>query len=115
MSEVGRAAKAILARREEVPKSRTLVVGVSGIDGAGKGYLTARIEARLLAEGARAAALNVDGWLNLPQVRFDPKRPVETFYERAIRFDELFEKLALPLKSRRIADLLRSAKRLSPS
>lgn len=34
--------------------------------------------------GLRVASLNIDGWLNLPSVRFQPQRPAETSYDRAI-------------------------------
>ena len=37
----------ILARRAEVPDNRGLVVGISGIDGCGKGYVAGQIEAHL--------------------------------------------------------------------
>jgi uridine kinase len=43
----------------------------------------------------------VDGWLNLPEVRFSRERPAERFYEKALRLDEMFEKLVLPLKQKR--------------
>jgi uridine kinase len=51
--------------------------------------------------GANAAGINIDGWLNLPHVRFGKKRPEEHFYRSAIRFDEMFERLVLPLKANR--------------
>ena len=78
-----------------------ILVGISGIDGSGKGYVTRQFVSRLESAGVRAAAINVDGWLNLPAVRFRRKRPAERFYEKALRLDEMFEKLVLPLKRRR--------------
>lgn len=78
-----------------------LLVGISGIDGSGKGYVTRAIVSRLERTGARAIGINVDGWLNLPEVRFSRERPAQTFYEKALRLDEMFEKLVLPLKRER--------------
>ena len=53
--------------------------------------------------------MNVDGWLNLPPKRFDRSAPAENFYENAIRFEEFFTQLVIPLRDRRsihlIADL----------
>jgi hypothetical protein len=49
-----------------------VLVGMSGVDGAGKGYLAGRLHARLAQAGLRVAMLNVDGWLNLPALRFPP-------------------------------------------
>src|SRR5688500_15361580 len=78
-----------------------LLVGLSGIDGSGKGYLASRLVAALSAHRLRTAAINADGWLNLPAVRFDPKRPAESFYEHALRLDELFARLVVPLRKNR--------------
>ena len=38
--------KRIVQRQAEAPENRSLLVGVSGIDGCGKGYIAAQIEAR---------------------------------------------------------------------
>jgi len=46
------------------------------------------------------AVLNVDGWLNLPTVRFCDVSPAEHFYRHAIRFEEMFTELVLPLRAR---------------
>jgi len=78
-----------------------VLVGVSGIDGAGKGYLAGRLHARLAQAGLRVATLNVDGWLNLPAVRFSPVRPGEHFYHHALRLDAMFAELVLPLRRSR--------------
>lgn len=77
---------------------RSFLVAVSGIDGSGKGYVTAQIVNELQSRDIQAVGINVDGWLNLPPVRFNRDRPAETFYHHAIRFEEMFERLILPLK-----------------
>jgi uridine kinase len=41
------------------------------------------------------------GWLNLPSVRFNDSNPAGHFYEHAIRFEELFTQLVLPLRDSR--------------
>jgi len=99
--EIERGASAILSCYKESKTAGAFLVGVSGIDGSGKGYLTKEIVSRLLRSGVRAVAINVDGWLNLPEVRFSRERPAERFYEKALRLDEMFAKLVLPLKSQR--------------
>ena len=91
----------ILEARGRVPAHRGLLVAVSGIDGSGKGYVTAQLVAALQARGVRVAGINIDGWLNLPAVRFDPANPAEHFYRHAIRFDEMFAQMVLPLRERR--------------
>ena len=100
----------ILDRRASVPENRSLLVGISGIDGCGKGFIARQIEARLAQRAVASAVINVDGWLNLPDKRFDRNAPAQTFYERAIRFDEFFSDLVIPLRDQRsvylVADLV---------
>jgi uridine kinase len=95
------AAAAIAAARARTEPGRSLLVGVSGIDGSGKGYMAARLARALEARAQRVAPINVDGWLNLPARRFSAVRPAEHFYAHAIRFEELFAQLVLPLRERR--------------
>ena len=86
----------ILQRRANTPETRSLLVGVSGIDGCGKGYLATQLQAHLAIHGVIPAILNVDGWLNLPQKRFDQNAPAVNFYDNAIRLDQFFSQLVLP-------------------
>ena len=71
------------------------------IDGSGKGYVTDRLVGELRRQGVNSIAINVDGWLNLPSRRFSEVRPAEHFYDHAIRFEEMFPQLVLPLKRQR--------------
>jgi len=79
---------AILARRRELPAPRAVLVG-----------------ARLQTQGVNAAAMGVDGWLNLPQVRFNRESPAEHFYHHAMRLEEMFERLVFPLRDHRSLSL----------
>lgn len=91
----------IRAARRVVPAARSVLVALSGIDGCGKGFVAARLVEALQADGLRVAPINVDGWLNLPAVRFSATDPAAHFYAHAIRFDALFAELVLPLRARR--------------
>jgi len=91
----------VVAARRRVDPARAVLVALSGIDGSGKGFVAARVVAALEERGLRVAGINIDGWLNLPQVRFSDADPAEHFYRHAIRFDELFAQLVLPLRARR--------------
>ncbi|MFZ1883233.1 MAG: hypothetical protein WAU53_06425 [Rhodoplanes sp.] len=91
----------ILGVRASVPRERAALVAVSGIDGCGKGWLARQIVDELQARGVNAANINIDGWLNLPDKRFGDKNPAEHFYLHAIRFDEMFAQLVLPLRDHR--------------
>ncbi|MEW5979744.1 MAG: uridine kinase [Acidobacteriota bacterium] len=101
MTDLETAVDHILNARRSIPTERSMLVAISGIDGCGKGYVTARIIGALEARGVRAAAINIDGWLNLPNKRFDPSNPAEHFYSHAIRFDAMFAELILPLRDQR--------------
>ncbi len=101
MSDLAAVVDQILAARKTVPAERSVLVAITGIDGCGKGFVTARIAEALTAQGLRVANINIDGWLNLPVRRFSKTEPAEHFYLHAIRFDELFAQLILPLCDRR--------------
>jgi uridine kinase len=98
---VDRVVQRIEEARARVPRDRSALVALSGIDASGKGYLAARLADALRGRGLRVAVLGVDGWLNLPSIRFDAERPAERFYGHAIRFDEMFERLVLPFRAAR--------------
>jgi uridine kinase len=91
----------ILDRRATSDPSRSILVGVSGIDGSGKGFVANRIVQRLLQQHIHAVVLPGDGWLNLPTGRFNTRDPAPHFFENAIRMNEMFEQLVLPLKRKR--------------
>jgi uridine kinase len=88
---------AIERNRSGVPASRSILVGLSGIDGSGKGFLAGSLGIELEGRGLRLASLSVDAWLNLPSIRFSAARPAEHFYAHALRLDQMFADLVLPL------------------
>ena len=106
MSGLDEVVRKILERRPNIPETRSLLVGVSGIDGCGKGYLARQLQAHLALHGVIPAILNVDGWLNLPEKRFDHNAPATNFYESAIRLEQFFSQLVLPLRDRRSIHLV---------
>jgi uridine kinase len=91
----------VRARLNIPPAERALLVGISGIDASGKGFVTAKVSERLRNCGWNIAAISADDWLNLPEVCINSDNYAEHFYEHAIRFDEMFEQLILPLREKR--------------
>ena len=87
----------ILDQRAALRNSRALLVGISGIDGAGKGFVAVRLAEELKDRGINVSLINADGWLNLPSVRFDAQHPAEHFYAKAFRWNEMFAQLIDPL------------------
>jgi uridine kinase len=98
-------AERITEARQRTPSNRAGLVAISGIDGCGKGYVASRLSEALQAANLRVALIGIDGWLNLPQQRFDPDDPAGHFYEHALRFDEMFAQLILPLRDSRFVRL----------
>jgi uridine kinase len=103
--ELEKARFAIEAKRRETPASRAVLVGISGIDASGKGYVTEKLKRSI---DQAVAVINVDQWLNIPAVRFTNQPgadPGRHFYENAIRFDEMLAMLVLPLKLNRSVNI----------
>jgi uridine kinase len=105
MVEYAPVISAIAEKRKALSRERTLLVGISGIDASGKGFITAKLAHQLEERGWRIASIGVDGWLNLPHVRFAALDPATHFYEQAFRFEEMFEQLVLPLRDHRSINL----------
>jgi len=91
----------ILEARARVPAMRSLLVGISGIDGSGKGFITEKLADALRTKSLNVALISADDWLNLPHVSINRYNYAEHFYEHAIRFDEMFERLIVPLRQNR--------------
>jgi uridine kinase len=96
-----RVVDAIARKRGAVARDRAVLVGISGIDASGKGFITQNLAEGLRKGGWNVAALSADDWLNLPDVCINRDNYAEHFYEHAIRFDEMFEQLIIPLKENR--------------
>ena len=101
MDQVAKFIDGIVAQRAETPANRAVLVGISGIDASGKGFITEKIAQRLRESGWRVATINADDWLNLPEVCLSRHKPAEHFYEHAMRFDEMFNHLIVPLRENR--------------
>jgi uridine kinase len=97
---------AIVQKLKALEPDRALLVGVSGIDGSGKSFIAFQLADQLRELGHNVAAISADDWLNLPSVCINRQNPAEHFYEYALRLDEMFGQLVLPLKQRRHVDLV---------
>jgi uridine kinase len=92
----------VVAARSKVPSHRALLAGISGIDGSGKGFVTAQLVNQLRELGRNVAAVSADDWHNLPRIRRNP----EHFYECALRLRQMFEQLVMPLREQRAINML---------
>src|SRR5438132_10710109 len=96
----------IVATRTEKSAEQAVLVGISGIDAGGKGFITEKIAQRLQESGWRVATINADDWLNLPEVCLSRHKPAEHFYEHDMRFDELLDRLLVTITHNRAATLV---------
>src|SRR3954447_25030367 len=96
----------IVAKRAERAAGQAVLVGISGIDASGKGFITEEIAQRLQEVGWRVATIAADDWLNPPEVCLSQRTPGEHFYEHAMRFDEMFDRLIVRLKQNRAVTLV---------
>jgi uridine kinase len=92
---------AIVRTRGAVALDRAALVGISGIDASGKGFITQKLAEQLRNGGWNVAVISADDWLNLPAVCINRDNYAEHFYKHAMRFDEMFERLIVPLKQNR--------------
>jgi uridine kinase len=91
----------IALARAEIPRNRALLVGISGIDAGGKGFITRKLAKQMRKLGWNVAVISADDWLNLPNVCINRDNCAEHFYKHAVRFDEMFGQLVIPLKQNR--------------
>lgn len=90
---------------------RARLVALSGIDGSGKTHLAAELGARLQRCGIRTAVIGADPWQTAKSHRIQPHDPGRAFYERAVRWDALFDTLIDPLVQMRGIDRVFEARR----
>jgi uridine kinase len=98
---LGEVASRIAWERTAISPDRALVVGISGIDGSGKGFVTTQIADELRKQVPIVTPIGADGWLNLPPVRFNDVNPGLHFYENAFRLDQMFADVISPLRQSR--------------
>lgn len=87
--------------RQQTPVQRATLIGISGIDASGKGYLSGLVADALAKQGLRVALVNVDHWVTLPSQRFSQIEPARHFYESGLRLDAMWEDVVLPLRETR--------------
>lgn len=91
----------IVRARMQTDPRRSVLVAISGIDGAGKGHVAGQLEERLREYGYNVAVIGSEDWLDPPEKRFTSEKSGEHFYRNTLRFDDLFNTLIRPLRDRR--------------
>jgi HAD superfamily hydrolase (TIGR01549 family) len=90
--------KEIIKRKEE---NKPFVVGITGIDGAGKTTFAAAFDKYLLSRNFQTQMIHLDDFHNPETIRYAGENPAENYYSHSFNLDDLISKLLEPLRENR--------------
>src|SRR5436309_13008793 len=105
VTSLGQLIEAIVSIRTTTPQTRAALIGISGIDGSGKGFVTAQLDQRLRDLGWSVAVVGADDSLNLPDVCVNRNNLAAHFYDNALPREEMVKRVILPLRNERRFDV----------
>ncbi len=82
-------------------RNRPFVVGISGIDGAGKTEFAESFEKFLVARRYKTQSIHLDDFHNPKKVRYAGKDQADNYYNRSFNINIIVEKLLKPLGEKR--------------
>ncbi|MBN1160363.1 MAG: HAD hydrolase-like protein [Dehalococcoidales bacterium] len=82
-------------------KDRAFVIGINGIDGAGKTGFAAALETYLQAKGHQTQLIHLDDFHNPKAIRYSGKDQVDNYYTKSFNIGLIVEKLLLPIKDKK--------------
>lgn len=85
----------IQKRKEE---KKPFIVGITGIDGAGKTTFAAALEKYLLSRYYQTQRIHLDDFHNPRAIRYAGDDLTENYYQRSFNLDDLINKLLKPLR-----------------
>lgn len=86
------------AVNKALPLERNYIIGISGIDGAGKSTLADHLCARLRAQALPHYLVDIDSFLRPRKVRnLNPDQAVG-YYEETFEFEKIFDQFIKPLR-----------------
>lgn len=77
--------------------TRPFLVGINGVDGAGKTELASSIESSLREAGIEVTTVHLDTFTNSKATRHCGKDPVDDYYNHTFDFDVLKREILLPI------------------
>ena len=81
-------------------KDKAFVVGITGIDGAGKTKFAESFEKFLISKNFETQMINLDDFHNPQVYRYSGDNQVENYYNRSFNTNRIVEKLLIPLHQR---------------
>jgi uridine kinase len=88
-----------IERRKD--KNKPFVVGISGIDGAGKTSFAEDLESFLVDRGLKTQAIYLDDFHNPKEIRYAGKDPADNYFNRSFNISLIVAKLLKPLRRKR--------------
>ncbi len=82
-------------------KNRPFVVGISGIDGAGKTEFAGALEKFLIVRNHKTQSIHLDDFHNPKEIRYAGKDQADNYYNRSFNIILIMEKLLKPLRRKR--------------
>jgi HAD superfamily hydrolase (TIGR01549 family) len=83
--------------REKKQKDKAFVIGINGIDGAGKTQFAESFEKYLISRKYKAQAIHLDDFHNPRAIRYAGKDQADNYYNRSFDINLIIEKLLAPI------------------
>lgn len=96
--KISRLVSAVIDKHKAHQSPGAFTVAVSGIDAAGKGYISRQLNTELKKKGYCVALINIDPWQNPIPIRLQKENAVQNIYENIFRWEDFFEQLIFPLQ-----------------
>jgi uridine kinase len=94
----------ILSKVETRPRDAPFLIGVNGIDGAGKTVFSDDLSRFLLDQGRPVQVVHVDDFHNSKKIRYEGNDEAQNYYYRSIDFKRLTRDLLEPIVNDRELD-----------
>jgi HAD superfamily hydrolase (TIGR01549 family) len=78
-------------------QDRAFVIGINGIDGAGKTKFAESLEKFLISRGHETQSIHLDDFHNPRAIRYASENQIENYYNRSFNISLIMEKLLAPL------------------
>jgi HAD superfamily hydrolase (TIGR01549 family) len=97
--------KILKETREKKPKDKAFVIGVNGIDGAGKTQFTEALEVFLKTQGELTQLIHLDDFHNPKAIRYAGSDQADNYYNRSFNIGLVIDKLLSPMQKKQSISL----------
>ncbi|MGD0780215.1 MAG: HAD-IA family hydrolase [Dehalococcoidales bacterium] len=92
--------KILKETREKKPKDKAFVIGVNGIDGAGKTQFAEALEVFLKTQGELTQLIHLDDFHNPKAIRYGGSDQADNYYNRSFNIGLVIDKLLSPMQKK---------------